>query len=73
MDDETSQMMIDRCEASSAGQEYMKNPPPAEWDGVEHLKSKSFQVNQRQKSAAKLANLAGDPWALQLKTELLCK
>ena len=47
-DDETSQMMIDRCE------EYMKTPPPPEWDGVEHLKSKSFQVGQRQKNAAKL-------------------
>lgn len=27
--------MIDRCE------EYMRQPPPPEWDGVEHLKSKS--------------------------------
>lgn len=22
-------------------EEYMRNPPPNEWDGVEHLKSKS--------------------------------
>ena len=25
-------------------QEYMKNPPPPEWDGVEHLKSKSHSA-----------------------------
>ncbi|CAE7637414.1 cya1 [Symbiodinium pilosum] len=46
-DDETSNMMICRCE------EYMKNPPPPEWDGVEHLKSKSFGVPQRPKNQTK--------------------
>lgn len=52
-DDETSNMMICRCE------EYMKNPPPPEWDGVEHLKSKSFGVPQRQKNQIK-ENIIGN-------------
>ncbi|CAE7586003.1 cya1 [Symbiodinium natans] len=52
-DDETSHMMICRCE------EYMKNPPPPEWDGVEHLKSKSFGLPQRQKNQAK-ENIIGN-------------
>mmetsp|Transcript_36743 Transcript_36743/g.84804 ORF Transcript_36743/g.84804 Transcript_36743/m.84804 type:complete len:1128 (-) Transcript_36743:77-3460(-) len=52
-DDETSNMMICRCE------EYMKNPPPPEWDGVEHLKSKSFGVPQRQKNQGK-EGIVGD-------------
>lgn len=60
VDDETSQMMIDRCE------EYMRNPPPNEWDGVEHLKSKSFAVAQRQKAALK-ENALGDVEAQKAK------
>ncbi|CAJ1331336.1 unnamed protein product [Effrenium voratum] len=54
VDDETSQMMICRCE------EYIKNSPPPEWDGVEHLKSKSFGGAQRQKAAPKDVELAGN-------------
>lgn len=63
LEDETSQMMIDRCE------EYMKNPPPAEWDGVEHLKSKSFQVGQRQKSAAKMTEMGEEAQQAKMAQE----
>eukprot|EP00913_Durusdinium_trenchii_P012638 g11869.t1 len=47
-------------------EEYMRNPPPNEWDGVEHLKSKSFAVAQRQKAALK-ENALGDVEAQKAK------
>lgn len=34
--DHPSKLLCQRCEG------YMENPPPDDWDGVEHLKSKSF-------------------------------
>lgn len=34
--DEVSRQMLSRCE------EYIRNPPPADWDGVDRLKAKTF-------------------------------
>lgn len=35
-DDEVSRLMLSRCE------EHIRNPPPADWDGVDRLKAKTF-------------------------------